>query len=202
MGRRFNAGVISDKQGTLFPNGLYHVKVDELKEIDNNGALAYDLRATVIKPEKHAEEAFFQRLFIGTDDDPQADDDNTQRKSRGLRFIKRLCAVTEVEFDQDADVMCEELKDKELLVRNRQRHKEGEDFNNLVWAFALGDAEPEIFDDEKPTGRKASERRTATANGSAGPARPTATKPTTTAKPATKSAPAPANDGFELEEVE
>lgn len=201
MGRRFNAAVISDKPTTLFPNGLYHVKVDELKEIDNDGALAYDLRATVVKPEKHAGETFFQRLFIGTDDDPQADEDDTQRKSRGLKFIKRLCTVTEVEFDQDSEVMCEELRDQQCIVRNRQRHKDGEDFNNLVWAFGLTEAKPEIFEDEKPTGRRASERPKA--NGAAGAAKPTATaQPAKPAKPAQRPTPQPATDGFELEEVE
>lgn len=196
MGKRFNAGVVPDKQGDLFPNGLFHVKVAELKEGDHEGQLLYDLRAEICKPQKFEGQSWFTRLFIGTPDDPEADEEDTQRKSFGLRLIKRICAVTGVDFDQDMDVVCEELKDQEFIARNRQRHKDGEDFNSMRWAFGLDEAQPEVYEDgeSKPKGKPATARRTTNGSG----------KPAATAKASRKPAPQPAaSDGeFELEEVE
>lgn len=172
---RFDSRVVPDEMSTVFPTAYYHVKVTDAKEdhFGENHILGWALRADILAPQEQEGMTFFINLFGGRKDDPEAETTKTQKTSRGLKLLRRICLATGVEFDQDTEVICEELRDQEFVVLNRT--KPNDDFNNWADAWAVGDAEPGLLE-PKPT---AAAKPAATRNGAGRQAaRPTTTRTT------------------------
>lgn len=146
MGKQFNADVISDTQADALPEGFMLVKFAEGSEdyFGDSGILTYNLRFNVIAPDSVDGMTLFHRAWVGSKDDPEADEERTQRRSSGLRLLKRICAVTGVNFRQDIDVVLEQLRDTEFVLRNTHRTVNETTYNNVKWAYAKGEVQPEL----------------------------------------------------------
>ena len=162
MGRKWDANEVSDSQFIVFPNGLFHVEIESAtEEADKNGLLFYLFVLKVHKPTEFEGLTWTHRAYVGTHEDPEADEPTTRRKSGGLRLLKRICFVTDVPFGQDTDEMCAALYGKQFVGRNQQREYAGDVFNDLRWAYAIGEAQPEVHADQA-TGAKRPAMRPAT----------------------------------------
>ena len=173
MGRVFNSDAVDTSPRPIFSTGLLQVRFESAKEGDFDGKLIYDVRMTIIKSAEPNDEGktWFERIFVGTDEDPTADDVVTQRKSYGLKLLKLMCEKCEVSFAQDMDMVFVELEGKEFLARNKTRTTDGTTYNGLSWVFALGEREVGA---DAPRGKRVT-------NGSGKPA---ASRPAPAAQPA------------------
>jgi len=146
MGRTWDTNEVSDSRFITFPRGRFCVEIAAIsEEADKNGLLFYPVALTIHKPAEFGGLTWTHFAYVGTHADPDAEEVATRRKSPGLKLLKRICASTDVVFG--APDMCEQLADKQFIAENRPELYNEELRNKMVWAYAIGEAEPEILED-------------------------------------------------------
>jgi hypothetical protein len=128
------------RDNDTLPDGIYHVKIEEMvPDTHNDGRLIVRMRARVIAPTEYEGSSYFQRFFLGTQDDPDFTDPATQAKSISARQLKQLAAAAGVTLPPNLGAACASLTGVEVLLTNKQTTTDqGGVFNNVGRFFALG----------------------------------------------------------------
>lgn len=138
----------------LLPPGIYTVKVASIKE-KTDPALSENVRFTVAEPVAYKGSSLFKMFFLGTDEDPMAEERETQL-GRGFRDWKKLLNAAEVAPMGDTEEEGQALEGQELhvevyqYVRKKGEHK-GETFNDIRSYYKLGSAEVGVEVEDQPT---------------------------------------------------
>lgn len=193
----------------VVPTNLYALTVGEPKwEYSNDGKLQLSIPCRIDGPQLYKDAMLFPRFFIGTDDDPAADQPETWKK-RGAQDLKKFLVgvfgevgaltgniVTDVAATQGAGVLCliEHTIDQRVSVKNRATGEmepnqyQGQEQNRFKKWFAPNDPEASarVGLMEVPTA-KAGAPRPAAAPAAPAPRPPAA--PPTAAAPAAPAAP-------------
>jgi hypothetical protein len=173
MGKRYMTDAVDRSPRPLFAQGILLVQFEHGADVVGAEAKTYDIRMSIVKSPNPDDEgkSWFQRLFVGTAEDPQAEERATQARSRGLKLLALMCDKTGVDFDQEDEIFLAELEGKQFLARNTHRTTEKGAFNNLAWVYGVGERDVAAE----------TEKRTRVLNGSGKPA---AQRPAATAAPA------------------
>lgn len=129
------------RDNDTLPDGIYHVKVEEMTpDNHNDGRLIARMRARVIAPAEYEGASYFQRFFLGTQDDPDFTDPATQAKSISARQIKQLGTAASVTLPSGLAATCAALTGVEVLLTNKQTTSDqGGVFNNVGRFFKVGE---------------------------------------------------------------
>lgn len=147
MGRTWSPEDIPES--TLLPDGIYPFDIEGIKEDQTKkGWLMYTATYRV------AEGDFvgmpqFDRFTIGTEDDPNADDPETWKRSISARQLKRLFKAAQVPLSSDVDEMCQAAMGQRFLGVIAQEIDKGErdpkykgmTRNNFRGYYAVGERE-------------------------------------------------------------
>ena len=170
---------------SLLPHGLYQLIISELLPYnkEENNKLIVKGTFEVVEPEAFAGQTFREWFTCGNDDDPEAEDPDTWKKTPGARKLKRILSKAKAELMEDLDETCSAASGAEFCATVEvevQQPASPEDSvrrnNRIREVYEVGQATPQILD---PALSK--------------PAKPAApTRPTRPAAPVQKaSAPAP-----------
>jgi len=97
--------------------GVHHARVESIfEDHTEDGRLVFKTRLRVVGPEKYRGQSIFEDYYIGTQEDPSADSDQTWAQSVGWRRFKEFANSFDfepaVEDFEDLAIM---LKGKEFL---------------------------------------------------------------------------------------
>jgi hypothetical protein len=184
MSRIVPLGNIPDSN--IVPDGTYHLKVVELKsdttkvkEDDDNprpARLFYRLAAQIVAPAAYKGQFYREDFYIGTDEDPDAEQLDTWSSSFGARNFKKFLKATGVAFgdEEDDDSLAAAVKGQEYLATivqkiEPEKRKDGSENpykgqarNNVTGYWIVGEKEPALNEDKAATPK-------AKANGAARP---------------------------------
>lgn len=116
MGRTVPSGIKEPFE--LLPSGCLLIEVSELKEevFGDNNQLIYRMSGSVVAPEKVAGQAVNETFFIGTEEDPNAENAETWQKRAGR--LKQCVEKAGVAFEgADMDVVCSEMQQRKVLAQ-------------------------------------------------------------------------------------
>lgn len=123
------------------PDGVYHVKVETF-DLDNHddGRLIAKMRATIVGPKDYEGSSYFQRFFLGTQDDPDFVDPATMAKSISLKQLKQFGVAAGVALQPSLAAFVASLVGCEVLISNKQSASDsGGIFNNIGRIWKLGE---------------------------------------------------------------
>lgn len=132
MGKQVDWDGVPDSM--VFPDGAYHVKIAELGEETmkgDNPKLMYRAEFRIVEPKAFANMPKYENFVWGTDDDPNADDPETSKKSVGARRMKSMLKAAQVQFVPDMDELCAAAVGNELIIMITQK-KEPETKKNRI----------------------------------------------------------------------
>lgn len=118
---------------TIFPDGPYTVAIEELgPEANKSGKLMYKVELRVQGPKAFANMPIYENFVFGSDDDLEADDPETVKKSIGARRMKTMFKAAQVPFAADMDEMCANAKGNQLIVvLSQQKEPEMKKINGV-----------------------------------------------------------------------
>lgn len=151
MGRQFAWDDIPDS-GALLPAGTYLVGVESIEEktAEQSGKLMYSAVFRVIEPDQFSNMPIYNNFVIGNDDDPGADDPETQKASVGAKMMKACMKAAQVAFHPDIDVMIGAAQDQQLVITLTQSTEtkegpyKGRVRNNVAGFYPVGTREPSV----------------------------------------------------------
>jgi hypothetical protein len=123
-GRQVNFDAVPDT-GVVDP-GIYQVAIGELEETaSKSGKLMYNARIEIIEPTDFAGMGIFESFVIGSDDDPDAQEETTWNKSVGCRRLKQMLKAAQVPLDNDMDNVVAAALQQQLVVSVTQEVDDG-----------------------------------------------------------------------------
>lgn len=130
----------------LLPHDIYTLKVVKVTE-KTDPALSERVQFRVVEPAGFKGQSYFQGYFIGTDEDPMAEEHDTQQSSRGLRGWKKLLNACDVAPMGDTEEEGAAIADAEfhaeiIQYTKKKGDRAGESFNDIRNYYKLGSAEP------------------------------------------------------------
>lgn len=176
-------------------DGTYHVAGEELTaDFSSTGKKMYSARMVVAAPDDYQGMYMFENFVIGTDDDPQATQLSTWKKSIGARRLKGMLKAAGIPSSNDEAAICAGFKGVQFMIVVSQYTEKGGDYdgtirNRIGGFYRVGERAPEVTG--KPTGaRGATPMPTPAAVTPTAPAPPTPTPVSApTAAPAAPAAP-------------
>lgn len=208
MGRTAPVGI--KDPGVLVPAGMLLLQIDELVEgtMGDDQKLVYQASGVVLEPEGAAGTPWKETFWIGTDEDPDGQNEATWVARAGR--LKIFCAKVGVEMEgQDMDVVCSEVVGQRVMARsthsiepNMKKGQPNQYAGRIRQGFAawFTEGEHEVgLSDEAPK-----QRPDTPGNGAGRAAAPVATRPgpkplapagVRSAAPAPAARPAPARLG-------
>ena len=134
-----------------YPRGSYHAKLKAWEPGEYEEKFTVNLEYELLKPKAFKGAPFFTRFFLGTDDDPEAKQPETQRRSRDFIKLKKVLASLGVKLKGTIEDICESgVGEEEILQIGKGKPRaDGSVFNNIVKAFAVGERDPEITEEEE-----------------------------------------------------
>ena len=153
MGKRIPISTIPDSE--VLPLGLVEVTCKSLKSGNtDDGVRFYTLAGRVSGPDDVEGFPFFDKFYVGTEDDAEADDDKTWKTNRhAIRFKKLLLKAGLPDEDiEDDDVLNAAIKDVKVIASvslyadtgKFNPENKGKPRNSVRTYFALGEREPEV----------------------------------------------------------
>ena len=141
--------------GALVPDGVYVLEVTGLEESQSqSGKLMYPGVFAVVEPVDFAGYPVYENYVIGNDDDPNADDPATWKKSMGSRFMRTMLDKAGVPLDGDMDAVSAEAAGRQFLAVIGQRETDrGTMVNQIRSYYALGEREVGVSSGATPTTR-------------------------------------------------
>lgn len=119
----------------LFDTGMYLMKINTLKVLDNveGGILTYLGVFECEEPSAFSGMAQMERYTIGSEDDPEANEGNTWRKSLGARNFKLMLTAAQVPLIDDTETLFEAAKGARFVARIVQTvsKKDGQSYGNI-----------------------------------------------------------------------
>lgn len=194
MGKAVNWDAVPDSN--VVPDGTYLVSIAEINEQQSkSGKLMYNARLEIVEPEDFAGMGVFEYFVIGSDEDPDGDQEATWIKSIGARRIKNLFKAAQVPMDSDMDNIIAAALQAQLVISVSQNIETEGDYkgrvSNRIGAFyPLGSREVGVAQGEAPAQKKPLQAVPKAAAPAAAAAPKPAPKPA--AAPAAKAPAAPA----------
>lgn len=109
-------GTERERRPDNLDTGVYHCRVENLSETETTtGKLTFLVRSRVVAPASYKGMSLFDRFYIGTNEDPQAQGD-AWKKSWGAEQFKDFVTVCNIEPDSDFEVLGAQLNGKEFLA--------------------------------------------------------------------------------------
>lgn len=190
--------------GSLLPDGIYRLRGEEMEAaITSTGKLSYKARSSVVEPTEYAGESFFDNFTIGDDEDPEAEQPHTWKRTFGAKRFTSLLDASQLDRSQNMDD--EEIAAAwagteylaSLIIKTQAATNKdgspneyaGNQRNEAKRYYLIGEKEPEVTSEaptppSRPSGAKpAAKPTTRPAAAAAAPAKP-AGRPATAAKPA------------------
>jgi len=94
---------------STLPGGRYRLVIDKLESLMSSSTegrtskLMYKITAKVVEPETQRNQTYFEQFCIGTNDDAEAEDLVTWKKSIGAKQFKRLVNALGVPYGDEED---------------------------------------------------------------------------------------------------
>lgn len=155
MGKSVPLHLIPDNE--VLPKGIVEVECQSLKRVkydDPDKPRTWLLAGRVTAPAEFEGFPFFDRLFLGTKEDPEADDSRTWRSNRNCIRAKKLLLSAGIngETIEDEAVIDAEIKNVKVLAsvdlykdkgKNNPEYK-GQLRNAVRAYFIVGSKEPKV----------------------------------------------------------
>lgn len=198
--------ILWDTERNCAATGLIVFDVMDLEPIESksSGKLGYALQSKAVEPDAVADQQMFLRLWIGSDDDPQAEKEETwTRTYGGKRFNELLeaCQIAKAPMDDDdiiAAIKGQRFVGSVVVKTEPDQDRDGNpnpyagrESNEVKHFYRMGEKEPRLSDNGGPRAGRPAARAAAPA-----PARPAAPPPKPTpraAAPTRAAAPATAS---------
>lgn len=143
----------------LLPDGRFEMKIVEATEGESKDHRYQILiRHDVVKPKSCGGMPYFERFTVGTEEDAEAQEEDTWRKSYGARLLKTLSKRAGVPFVGDPAKVLKKLIDKNVGLRVVQETDNDEDSkyfgstnNRTKQYMEIGTFEAML--DDQPTGK-------------------------------------------------
>lgn len=117
-------------------------------ERSSGGKLKYNLTARITAPKALKGMNVFENYVIGTDDDPDAEENDTLIQSIGLKRMKRMFKAAGADMNTNAPPLklFTSVKGKTVLFEIEK--KSGQFPNNVVAVYAEGEETPRLLDED------------------------------------------------------
>lgn len=149
---------------TTLPDGIFRFKVKKIEEgatKERDGVpskFAYKLQAEVVEPASHKGLPYSETFTIGSNDDPDAELEQTWQTSFGARSLKKFAAKVGVPFgdEEGSESFCQAVTGQEYLATVVQKTEpakrpNGEDNpfggtvrNNVTAYWSIGEKQTEL----------------------------------------------------------
>jgi hypothetical protein len=119
---------------TVFDTGMYLFKIATLKKLDtDDGLLTYLGVFECEEPDAFSGMAQMERFTVGDEDDPDAQQGNTWRKSRGAKNFKLMLNAAQVPLIDDEETLFETARGARFVARVVQTvsKKDGQSYGNI-----------------------------------------------------------------------
>lgn len=123
----------------IFESGLYKFELKQIKELQNDdGILTYLGVFECEEPAEMSGVVQMERFQIGTDEDPEAQERLTWRKSRGAQNMQKLLAAAGVPKLEDDELTFEQAKGSRFVARmvKSTSAKDGQEYSNIRGYFS------------------------------------------------------------------
>jgi hypothetical protein len=136
---------------SLLPAGIFQFAIKELLPYNKaeNGKLIVKATHEVVEPANFAGQTMREFFAIGSDDDPQAEDPETWKRTIGARNLKRLLERSKAEMFDDLDETCKAAVGAEFCatveVETQQKGEYAGRKNNRINAvYEAGQVTPQV----------------------------------------------------------
>ena len=112
-------------ESAVVPTDAYLASIESMAEelSQSSGKLMYSTAFKIMEPTAHAGLNLFERFVIGSDEDPEAEDPETWKKSVGARRLKRCLKAAQIPLDQNMDQVMA-LAIDQVVILMVQEYKE------------------------------------------------------------------------------
>src|SRR6266850_6682810 len=116
MAKSLGATLKKVPESSTVPDGGYVLDIHKVEPATTGtGKKSYKAQLKVVEPKKYKGSMLFENFTIGSDEDPDADEQDTWDTSMGAKQFKQMVEKAGVDLgDQDEDDLCAELKGNQV----------------------------------------------------------------------------------------
>ncbi len=148
---------------SMLPKGIYLLAIRALEPYnkEENNKLIVKATFEAVEPSEYAGMTFREYLVIGSDEDPEAEDPETWKRTSGSRKLARILRKANVDFSDDLEDTCEVAQNAEFaaLVEVEEQQEgayAGRKNNRIGQIYEAGTVEPSILEEgvKRPAAKK------------------------------------------------
>jgi len=137
----------------IVPSGYYQVAIDALEASysKQKHTLMYKGTFIVQEPQEYVNFYIFDYFSLGSEEDPNAQDQELRRRSFGFQKLKGLFKALDIPLDEKLDTMCRTAEGQQVMLKMTlgKDRETGNDRNQVSRYMPLGEREPGLDDSDK-----------------------------------------------------
>lgn len=186
---------------SMLPKGIYQLAIKALEPYNKQGNNKLVVKGTfeAIEPDSFAGMTFREYFTIGSDEDPEAEDPETFKRTSGSRKLTRILKKANVDLADELDETCANAAGAEFMAsveveEQQEGEYKGRKNNRIGSVYEAGSMDPVILEEGAKPAKKAAPK----------PALKAAPAPAPARRPVRMVDPAPPADDEdeEVEEIE